>query len=860
MPELTRVNNSNKIIFKESIKDIIDKEVPNVENGDLIYRFFIADENMVIQNQTVADGYFITGKEQAKEHPDATATNNTNWFSNSHSVLTYQPDAGTNGGFSFDHILVKNSKGTLNNYRDIQNREFAYKFQIDPRLLPYIDSVEAHIIEGNLTQGFNFNAYNPEREHSKYFADSPSGLGGRQREGWVDYEMRFNNGNEVQSQYTAKPDGTPQTGLSGTKSEVAWFDTNAGANDKAAYRYKVLKDGEGYFTLDNAPINFNSEQVWFSPGTTQDAVVRLVLKFKEGVDLNQVLTANEGKDTNYGVSGYFVNSKDELIPNSNTTGHIRVTDIDNDGIADDVDDNIKLPPKEETDSDKYTPEGQDVTTEVNTVPDAKDGIKSVTDKDGIDASDKVASYDWEKTPDVSKEGTFDNAVVVTYQDGTSERVPVKITVTDDRKDNEKYTPEVKPVEKTVGEEITEKDITDAVTVPDYVEKEEHPGQPKVTIDPDQTIPDGKTVGDFEVTVTVEYPDGTKDEGVKVPVKVTEEDTTAPRIDRIGDQTVVEGNPIKDVTVTTNDPEAEISVDKLPEGVTFDKDTNTISGTPTVANWGEDEVKEYDVQVTAKDKAGNEETTEFKITVQRDTDGDGIPDIYDKDDDGDGVSDEDEKDKGTDPKDKDSKPEDSGDEDKTTVDNSNVKPVDPTDESQDTGIVVKNPDEDTKVSGKDEDGKNIPTEIDKDGKVIVTPGEDVDGPITVVIEDPDLPGGKVEVEVPVNGHEKDRDDNGSDKDGKTTVDDSNVKPVDPTDEDQGTGVIVTNPDEDTKVTAKDEDGKDVPATINPETGEIVVTPGEDVDGPITVVVEDPDLPGGKVEVEVPVNGHEKDRDD
>ena len=96
--------------------------------------------------------------------------------------------------------------------------------------------------------------------------------------------------------------------------------------------------------------------------------------------------------------------------------------------------------------------------------------------------------------------------------------------------------------------------------------------------------------------------------------------------------------------------------------------------------------------------------------------------------------------------------------------------------------------------------------------------------------------------------------------KTTVDDSNVTPVDPTDEEQGTGIIVNNPDEDTKVSAKDEDGKDVPVVINPETGEIEVTPGEDVDGPINVTIEDPDLDGGKVEVEVPVNGHEKDRDD
>ena len=96
--------------------------------------------------------------------------------------------------------------------------------------------------------------------------------------------------------------------------------------------------------------------------------------------------------------------------------------------------------------------------------------------------------------------------------------------------------------------------------------------------------------------------------------------------------------------------------------------------------------------------------------------------------------------------------------------------------------------------------------------------------------------------------------------KTTVDESGKKPVDPTDEKQGSGVIVNNPDEDTKVSAKDEDGKDVPAVINPETGEIELTPGKDVDGPITVTVEDPDLDGGKKDIEVEVNGHKKGVDD
>ena len=71
--------------------------------------------------------------------------------------------------------------------------------------------------------------------------------------------------------------------------------------------------------------------------------------------------------------------------------------------------------------------------------------------------------------------------------------------------------------------------------------------------------------------------------------------------------------------------------------------------------------------------------------------------------------------------------------------------------------------------------------------------------------------------------------------------------------------VENPTGKTTVTAKDEDGKGVPAKIDPEAGEILVTPGEGVDGPITVTVEDPSL-DQPATAEVAVNGHEKDQDD
>ena len=134
---------------------------------------------------------------------------------------------------------------------------------------------------------------------------------------------------------------------------------------------------------------------------------------------------------------------------------------------------------------------------------------------------------------------------------------------------------------------------------------------------------------------------------------------------------------------------------------------------------------------------------------------------------------------------------------------------------------------------------------------------------MTVEDPDLDK-PVEVVVPVEGHTADKDDNGDGKpagesDGKTTVEGAdNPKTVKPNDEKQETGVKVTNPGEDTNVTAKDEDGNEVPVEID-DNGNVVVTPGTKVDGPITVTVEDPDL-DKPVKAVVPVEGHEKGRDD
>ena len=170
------------------------------------------------------------------------------------------------------------------------------------------------------------------------------------------------------------------------------------------------------------------------------------------------------------------------------------------------------------------------------------------------------------------------------------------------------------------------------------------------------------------------------------------DVKAPEITTISDQTVVEGNPIGEITVTTDDPNATITVKDLPNGVTYDPTTKKISGTPTVTDWtSTEETREFTVTVEAKDEAGNTSTKTFKITVQRDTDRDGTPDVTDTDDDGDGYTDVEETAKGTDPKDPTSKPTTSITpiSDQTVVEGNPISEITVTVDNPNTTVIVSN---------------------------------------------------------------------------------------------------------------------------------------------------------------------------
>ena len=236
-----------------------------------------------------------------------------------------------------------------------------------------------------------------------------------------------------------------------------------------------------------------------------------------------------------------------------------------------------------------------------------------------------------------------------------------------------------------------------------------------------TLPN-KPTEETTVNVQVTYPDGSTD---TTSVTFTPEASTAPTISGYEDKTITEGRPIEPITPEiTNKGEGDITENGLPDGLNINPETGEITGTPDVKDWKDnfdkekpnssDFEEERDFTVTVTVPGQPERTAEFTITVQRDTDGDGIADVNDPDSDGDGINDNVELERGTNPKD--------------------------ANDFKGPELSVNTPkkDEET-VSGKTEPDTPV-TVKDTDGKIIGQGVSDEEGNFKVPVERP-LKGGE-----------------------------------------------------------------------------------------------------------------------
>ena len=131
----------------------------------------------------------------------------------------------------------------------------------------------------------------------------------------------------------------------------------------------------------------------------------------------------------------------------------------------------------------------------------------------------------------------------------------------------------------------------------------------VTFDPTTNTISGVAtkVGTYPIVVT-----STDNQGNKVDTTFTIKvvDTTAPTVKEISNQTKEVNTAIDDIEISATDNSGQPITTKvrgLPEGVTFDPTTNTISGTAT-------KVGTYPIVVTSTDADGNRTETKFSIKV------------------------------------------------------------------------------------------------------------------------------------------------------------------------------------------------------------------------------------------------------
>ncbi|MDW8751940.1 thrombospondin type 3 repeat-containing protein, partial [Streptococcus suis] len=265
-----------------------------------------------------------------------------------------------------------------------------------------------------------------------------------------------------------------------------------------------------------------------------------------------------------------------------------------------------------------------------------DGQPDVTDTD--DDNDGIPD-EQDNNPKTAKETTVtaDGSTVVAGKEIT----PIPVTVDSDAKnptvevtglpEGLSYNPATNQIEGTPsGKELPEGQ--DTVDVPATITVTDGSGKP-VTKDITITVQrdtDGDGIPD--VTDPDDDNDGIPDETDKEPKTPNTDSAVTPA-------TVVEGQPVENTKVVTPEsPNSVITPSEPVNGVSVDSNGN-LTGTPDITDWKDDEeARTVNIPVTVTTD-GVEKVVNVPVTIQRDTDGDGQPDVTDTDDDNDGIPDE-----------------------------------------------------------------------------------------------------------------------------------------------------------------------------------------------------------------------------
>ena len=256
-----------------------------------------------------------------------------------------------------------------------------------------------------------------------------------------------------------------------------------------------------------------------------------------------------------------------------------------------------------TDAQQYPAVGQDITTPAGIVPPAEKGIKNTAELP------EGTKYSWENKPIIPNESgkTINSTVVVTYPDGSQDKVDVPITTTENEAEkfdnNNKDNALISGLTVTQGEKVAPSDALKAIKDPDANNVKSATFKETVNTD---------IVGKKNYPATVTFNDGSTTI-VNIPVTVKPDESEAEKFNEANkDNALVQGITVKKgasvFPAEAIDGIKEPDKNHVKEAVFNEKVDTTTAGT-----------KDYAVTVTFDDNSTA--TVEMPVTVVEETDAD-----------------------------------------------------------------------------------------------------------------------------------------------------------------------------------------------------------------------------------------------